>query len=170
LLSRWLRGTAIRSTAGRRNLARRCARGSPGGRRIEAVDLDAIDCNVLAYLLIDGDQTPRALLGRDADWHSEALLLIELSNVLATAMRAKRMSMNDATAVLTQAHGIVEPGLHRAHHLEALGLAVQYRVSACDARYLIVARDLGAKLVTEDAKLRSAAPKLTQSLADAVGY
>jgi hypothetical protein len=42
--------------------------------------------------------------------------------------------------------------------------------SACDARYLIVARDLGAKLVTEDAKLLSAAPKLTQSLADAVGY
>lgn len=132
----------------------------------------AVDCNVLAYLLVDGDQTARAraLLVHDADWHSEGLILIELTNVLATVMRARRMSMNDATAVLTQAHGVIEPGLHGADHQQALEMAVQFRVSAYDARYLVVARDLGVKLVTEDVKLRSAAPKLTQSLAGAVGY
>ena len=132
----------------------------------------AVDCNVLAYLLIDGDQTARAraLLAQDADWHSEGLILVELTNVLATAMRARRMSMNDATAVLTQARGVVEPGLHGADPYESLAMAAQYRVSAYDARYLVVARDLGVKLVTEDAQLRGAAPKLTQSLADAVGY
>lgn len=132
----------------------------------------AVDCNVLAYLLVDGDQTARAraLLAHDADWHSEGLILIELANVLATAMRARRMSMSDATAVQTQAYGVVEPGLHRADHYEALAMAAQMRVSAYDARYLVVARDLGVKLITEDAKLRGAAPKLTQSLADAVGY
>jgi predicted nucleic acid-binding protein len=132
----------------------------------------AVDCNVLAYLLLDGDQTPRAraLLVHDADWHSEGLILIELTNVLATAMRTRRLSMNDATAVLAQSFGVIEPGLHRADHHEALAMAAQFRVSAYDARYLVVARDLGVKLVTEDTKLRGAAPKLTQSLADAVGY
>jgi predicted nucleic acid-binding protein len=132
----------------------------------------AVDCNVLAYLLLDGDQTARAraLLVHDADWHSEGLILIELANVLATAMRTRRMSMNDATAVLAQSFGVIEPGLHRADHHEALAMAAQFRVSAYDARYLVVARDLGVKLVTEDARLRGAAPKLTQSLADAVGY
>jgi predicted nucleic acid-binding protein len=132
----------------------------------------AVDCNVIAYLLLDGVQTPRAraLLGIDADWRSEAFVLIELANVLAAAMRAHRMSMNQAVAVLTQAHAVMEPGLHGADHFQALELASRYKVSAYDARYLVVARDLEVKLVTEDAKLRQAAPALTQSLADAVGY
>jgi predicted nucleic acid-binding protein len=132
----------------------------------------AVDCNVLVHLLLDGEQTPRAraLLGLDADWHSEALILVELTNVLATAMRTRHMAMKDATIALTQAQGVVEPGLHGANHHEALAVAAQFKVSAYDARYLVVARDLGVKLVTEDAKLRAAAPKFTQSLADVVGY
>ena len=48
--------------------------------------------------------------------------------------------------------------------------AAHYRISAYDAHYLVVARHLGVKLVTEDAWLRKAAPELTQSLAEAVGY
>jgi predicted nucleic acid-binding protein len=106
-----------------------------------------VDCNVLAHLLLEADQTPRAraLLQHDADWHAEALILMEFTNVLATAMRARGMAMKDATVALTQAQSVVEPGLHAA-------------------------RDLGQKLVTEDAKLRAAAPRLTQSLATAVGY
>jgi predicted nucleic acid-binding protein len=132
----------------------------------------AIDCNVLAQLLFDADQTPRAraLLQHDADWHSEALILVEFANVLATAMRVRGMPMKDASMALIQAQSVVEPGLHAANHQEALSLAAQFRVSAYDARYLVVARDLGVKLVTDDAKLRAAAPRLTQSLAAAVGY
>ena len=132
----------------------------------------AIDCNILAQLLFDADQTPRAraLLQHDADWHTEALILVEFTNVLATAMRVRGMTMKDASIALTQAQGVVEPGLHAANHHEALALAAQFRVSAYDARYLVVARDLGVRLVTEDAQLRAAAPRLTQSLAAAVGY
>lgn len=131
-----------------------------------------VDCNVLAHLLLDGAETPRAraLLERDADWHSEGLILIELANVLATAIRVRRLTMNDAIAVLTQAQTVVDRSLHGADHFEVLSLAARYHVSAYDARYLVVARDLDVKLVTEDAKLRAAAPKLTQSLADVVGY
>lgn len=132
----------------------------------------AVDCKVLAYLLLDGDETPRAraLLERDADWHSEAMLMIEFTNVLATAMRARRLSTRDATIAMAQAEGVMEPGLHTANHREVLAMATRYRVSAYHARYLVVARDLDIKLVTADAKLRAAVPTLTQSLADAIGY
>lgn len=132
----------------------------------------AVDCNVLAYLLLDGGQTPRAraLLQLDADWHSEALVMAEFGNVLATAMRVRGLALKDASIALTQALGVIEPGLHTANHHEVLAAAHQFRVSAYYARYLIVARELRVRLVTEDAKLRRAAPKLTQSLADAVGY
>jgi predicted nucleic acid-binding protein len=136
------------------------------------VTVVVVDCNVLAYLLLDGAETPRSrtLLEKDADWHSEALLLIEFTNVLVTAMRVRGLATKDASQAITQAMSVMEPGLHTASHQEVLTMAAHHRVSAYDARYLVVARDLGTKLVTEDVKLRKAAPRLTQSLADVVGY
>ena len=132
----------------------------------------AIDCNVMVHLLLEGEQTPRArgLLEHDADWHSETLLLVELTNVPATAMRARRLALKDASMVLTQSEGVMESALHTASHFDVLATAAHYRVSAYDARYLVVARNLGVKLVTDDAKLRKSAPDLTQSLEEAVGY
>ena len=132
----------------------------------------AVDCNVLVHLLLEGEQTPRAraLLEHDADWHSEALIFAELTNVLATAMRARHMPLNDASMVLTQAEGVLEASLHAANNYAVLATAQHYRVSAYDARYLVVARNLGVKLVTDDAKLRKSAPDLTESLTEAVGY
>ena len=131
-----------------------------------------VDCNVLVHLLLEGEQTPRAraLLDHDADWHSEALILVELTNVLATATRVRKLALKDATIVLTQAEGVVASALHTASHFDALATAAHYRISAYDANYLVVARHLGVKLVTEDARLRRSAPELTQSLAEAVGY
>lgn len=53
-------------------------------------------------------------------------------------------------------------------HSRALRVAGQFAVSACDARFLAAAQSLGGRLVTEDAKLRAAAPALTQSLGEAL--
>ena len=53
-------------------------------------------------------------------------------------------------------------------NLRALRCAERFAVSAYNARFLVLADALGAKLVTEDAKLRAAAPELTCSLAQAL--
>lgn len=53
-------------------------------------------------------------------------------------------------------------------HIAALQAAQRFAVSAYDARFLASAEKLGAKLVTEDTKLRTAAPSLTQSFGDAL--
>jgi predicted nucleic acid-binding protein len=129
-----------------------------------------VDTNILAYLLLAGDRTAdaRALLKRDADWRSESFALIEFTNVLATAMRARGLLPRQANTVLEQAQNLMEPGLHAANHADVLALAFQFKVSAYDARFLAVAKTLGKKLVTEDAKLRNAAPEITQSLAEAL--
>ncbi len=47
-------------------------------------------------------------------------------------------------------------------------LAMRYQVTAYDARFLALADQHGGRLVTEDAKLRAAAPALTQSLQEAL--
>jgi len=129
----------------------------------------AVDTNVLAYLLLEGDRTgdAQALYARDADWRSEGFLLVEFSNVLATY--ARRGSLDGAAAgkLLESAERVVG-GLVNLPHARALTLAAEFGISAYDARFLGAAQAMGTKLVTEDAKLRAAAPALTCSIAQAL--
>ena len=128
-----------------------------------------IDTNVLAYLLIEGDRTAdaQALYARDPDWRSEGFLLVEFSNILATYLRAGSLERGAAEGLLASAEQILSGSLNLPH-VRALEIAAEFGVSAYDARFLGAARGLGTKLVTEDAKLRRAAPGLTQSLSQAL--
>ena len=127
-----------------------------------------VDTNVVAYLLIEGERTAdaQALYARDSDWRSESFLLVEFSNMLATYVRSSRLDAPAAAGLLAGAQRILT-GTVALPHARALDLALEFGVSAYDARFLAVARNLGAKLVTEDAKLRRVAPALTQTLAQA---
>lgn len=128
-----------------------------------------VDTNVLAYLLIEGDRTAdaQALFARDADWRSEGFVLVEFSNILVTYRRSGALGAGTTEGLLASAESVLS-GLLNLPHARALGLALEFGVSAYDARFLGAAQSLGARLVTEDAKLRAAAPALTQSLAQAL--
>lgn len=129
-----------------------------------------VDTNILAYLLIADERTTHArrLLERDSDWHSERFILAELLNVLATNVRARRLSLPAALAAVVEANSVMGESLHLAGDDDVLALATGLGVSAYDARFLAIAGDLGAALVTEDVRLRKAAPALTRSLAEAL--
>jgi predicted nucleic acid-binding protein len=129
-----------------------------------------VDTNVVAYLLIEGNHTAAAqqLHRRDSDWRSEAFLLIEFTNVLASSIATKRMTLSLAGDFLAKVVALFDGKLARIPHASVLAIASRHGVSAYDARFLALADQLGSRLVTEDAKLRSAAPKLTQSLAEAL--
>lgn len=129
-----------------------------------------VDTNVLFALLLESDwsQGARDLYQRDADWRTEAHALVELSNVLARYVRARKLAVAQATTLLNNAQGLIGSGLCEVRHSDALALAVDRGVSAYDARFLCAANLLGALLVTEDVKLRKATPELTCSLADAL--
>ena len=128
-----------------------------------------VDTNILAYLLIAGDHTneAQALFARDAEWKSEAFVLVEFSNILATYHRTGGLSRTHAENLLNEAE-IRMHSLVNLPHITALRTAQQFAISAYDARFLATAEILGARLVTEDTKLRSAAPALTQTLAEAL--
>ena len=59
-------------------------------------------------------------------------------------------------------------GLIHLPHKRALEVAEKFAVSGYDARFLGAAQGLRASLVTEDLRLRKAAPDLTMSLAEAI--
>ncbi len=129
-----------------------------------------VDTNVVAYLLIDGDHTQAAqrLRALDPDWRSEAFLLVEFTNVLASSIMRKRMTLSLAEDFLAKTVDLFEGKLGSVPHAAVLAIAARHRVSAYDARFLALADQLGSRLVTENARLRAAVPALTQSLAEAL--
>jgi predicted nucleic acid-binding protein len=128
-----------------------------------------VDTNILAPLLIEGDLTreAQAVYAQDSDWRSEAFVLIEFSNVLATQVRTQRLAARAAALLLADAERVLT-GLVQVPHARALELAIAHGVSAYDARFLAAAHAFSSRLVTDDSRLRSAAPSLTRSLAQAL--
>jgi predicted nucleic acid-binding protein len=128
-----------------------------------------VDTNIIAYLMIRGDRTAAAqqLFERDSDWCSEAFVMVEFSNVIATYVRTGALTQAQGTKLLldSQAH---LPTLHSVVNTQALETAMQFGISAYDARFISLARELKLKLITEDAKLRVAVPAWTMSLDDAL--
>ena len=127
-----------------------------------------VDTNVIAPLYVRSARTEAVeeLFARDAVWRTEPLALIELSNVLITYERSRYITAATARDCLNRAAAFLQPHLFRVSHQAALEAALDYRVTACDARFLALADQLGIRLITEDARLRAAAPALTQSLAE----
>jgi predicted nucleic acid-binding protein len=130
-----------------------------------------VDTNVILALLIR--QTPwqlaaRELYVRDPDWCTEAHALVELTSVLTRYVRIQELTIGQGVSVLQEAVTRLEPRLLSVAHADALRIAVLRGVSAYDARFLVAAMQLKKRLITEDGKLRAAAPDLTQSLSEAL--
>lgn len=128
-----------------------------------------VDTNILAYLVIDGDRTAVAqeLFEHDSDWCSEAFAMVEFSNIIATYVRTGALTHLQGARLLTDGQALI-PTLHNMVNAQALETAMQYEISAYDARFIALARQLKLKLVTEDRKLRTAVPAWTISLEDAL--
>ncbi len=130
-----------------------------------------VDTNIVFALLVRSTPLYAAaceLYERDSDWRIESYGLAELTNVLSRYVRAKLLKPADALAVLSLAESLLGPRVLSVGLGDALNTALTRQVSAYDARFLCAAQLLGTRLVTEDVKLRKAAPDLTYSLADAL--
>jgi predicted nucleic acid-binding protein len=128
-----------------------------------------VDTNIIAYLMIRGDRTAAAqqLYERDSDWCSEAFVMVEFSNVIATYVRTRALTQAQGTKLLAESQAHLST-LHSVVNTQALETAMQFGISAYDARFISLAKQLKLKLITEDVKLRVAVPALTMSLDDAL--
>jgi predicted nucleic acid-binding protein len=128
-----------------------------------------VDVNVLAYLLIPGKYTESAerQLEEDSVWVVPRLWRSELRNVLANYLRAKQMSLTDASVVFQKAEGLVGAEEYEVETLHVLRLCSESKCSAYDCEYIALAEFLDVKLVTNDSKLAKAFPGRTVLLSDA---
>jgi predicted nucleic acid-binding protein len=129
-----------------------------------------VDTNIIAALFIRTRLSDDALKlrARDSLWCVDPFSVIEFSNVLATYERAGFLTRTAALEQLGLAEEFLSPNYLHVSNEMSLQLALRYRVTAYDARFLAVAEHFGQKLVTDDVKLRTAAPALTQSVDEAL--
>lgn len=125
-----------------------------------------VDSNVLAYLYLPTDHTPRAeaLLQKDPDWAAPVLWRSEFRNILAGYMRRKVLSFDDAKRIQAEAESLLAGNEHDVDSQRVLELVRDSDCSAYDCEFVALAMQLDVKLVTMDAKLLKAFPKRALSL------
>jgi predicted nucleic acid-binding protein len=132
--------------------------------------MNIVDTNIIFPLFIQSERTQDAIRLRMLDpvWVTEPFALIEFTNVLATYCSTGLLTRDKALEYLTLAEIELAPNMVTVPHSHALEIAMQHQVTAYDARFLALAKASGKLLVTEDTRLRKAAPDLTQSLEQAL--
>jgi predicted nucleic acid-binding protein len=125
-----------------------------------------VDANILVYSLIEGDYTPliQKLRERDMDWRTTGLCLHEILNVLATYQRRGVLKLAQCRKLLEHAERFIKVAQCEVEMDAALAVAAKYAITGYDAQYIALAQSLNAPLITEDRKLRDAAPGIAFSM------
>ncbi|MBI4318061.1 MAG: type II toxin-antitoxin system VapC family toxin [Chloroflexi bacterium] len=116
-----------------------------------------VDASVIAErVFADSRADEAALIIRSNNLCAPDLLGYELANVLRTKVRRQPDQLDLFITALEKALAL-PIRLGRVDHVAAARLAVETGLSAYDASYLLMARDLGAQLATFDKRLEQAA-------------
>lgn len=126
------------------------------------------DSNLIAYLLIRGDQTPgaQAVLRSDPLWAAPLLWRSEFRNVLALYLRQKHLSLPDALQYVQEAETLLRGNEYQVESAAVLRLAEQSGCSAYDCEFVHLAQDLGVQLVTADKRVLRSFPSTAVSMPD----
>jgi predicted nucleic acid-binding protein len=119
-----------------------------------------VDTNVLAYAVLPGDSSTLVdrVAAHDPDWIAPPFWRLELANLLATAIRARGLSLDGAVAAFSYAERLVSDADLDPSIDERLEMATRGGVSAYDAEFVLVAEKLDLLLITADRRLARAFP------------
>jgi predicted nucleic acid-binding protein len=126
-----------------------------------------VDTNVLAYLVLHGEKSAPAEVAfrRDPHWVAPLLWRSEFMSVLALYLRKGLLDQQAAVAVMTQAEHLLQTE-YRVAPANILSLVAASTCSAYDCEFAALARELDARLLTEDRLVLGQFPGLAISLAD----
>lgn len=128
-----------------------------------------VDTNVLAYLLMPYELSPRAdaLYRSDPDWAAPIFWRSEFRNLLAGYLRRKTLTYDEVVKVQVEAEALLAGNEYEVDSRSVLELVRASDCTAYDCEFVALAMRLGVKLVTMDKKLIKAFPRYTASLSAA---
>lgn len=124
------------------------------------------DTNLVAQLILNLDLTALAqrIYRRDPDWRLPELWRHEFLNVLACYLRFDKVPVPRLLLAWQKSVELFTASTCEVDMPLALELAGERNISAYDAQYVALARVLSVPLITENRKLRRAAPSETISM------
>lgn len=125
-----------------------------------------VDTNVVSYLYLGTDyaEYSQRVFQHDPDWAAPYLWRSEFRNILTTQVRHKLIDMDTA---LSMTHSAEKMLLSREFMVDAatvMQVAADGGLSAYDAEFVTLARQLCIPLITLDKKILRAFPADTTSL------
>ncbi len=121
------------------------------------------DTNVIVALVVPDHEhrdAARALLEHDNDWRAPVLWRSEVCNVLATLQRNGVIHEREALEALELAELALLDGTYEVVASEVLRTAMASGCAGYDAEFVVLARDLRTKLLTNDRALLTRFPDL----------
>lgn len=125
------------------------------------------DTNAAIYLTLGGEFVDAACrwFRADPEWAAPLLWRSEFRNALATQLRRDRLDLAGALRRLREAEQIFADREFAAPSEAVLRLAAASGCSAYDCEFVAVAMELGVRLVTQDAQVLEAFPRVAVRLA-----
>jgi predicted nucleic acid-binding protein len=126
-----------------------------------------VDTNVIASLLVPTSEHTVAameLLEQDREWAAPVLWRSEFCNILATGVRNGWLNAEQATEALASSEELMVGGEFEVPAAEVLRTAISSGCTAYDSEFVVLARELGVKLVTLDRAILKAFPTLALPL------
>jgi predicted nucleic acid-binding protein len=120
------------------------------------------DANLIAYLLIAGEKTGLAeeTFRTDPEWAVPLICRSEVRNILVLYMRHEGMSLAQAKQTMELAENLWRSREYAVPSDDVLDLAAGHKITAYDAEFVVLARELDVPLVTFDKPLQRAFPKV----------
>ena len=120
------------------------------------------DSNLVAYLLIPGEKTGLAeeIFRKDSEWAVPLICRSEVRNILALYMRHEGMTLAQAKQTMELAENLWRSREYAVPSDDVLDLAAGHKITAYDAEFVVLARELGMPLITFDKPLQKAFPKV----------
>jgi len=126
-----------------------------------------VDTNVMVYVVTgseDHGDRAAALLRTESDWAAPSILLSELRNVLTGFVRREWVELSDAKAMHDDALAILADRIGAVDGSEVLAVAASLGLSAYDAEFVVLARELECELVSADQRILAAASDVARPL------
>lgn len=123
------------------------------------------DSNLIAYLLIPGDKSALAdeVFLKDADWAVPLICRSEIRNILTLYMRHEGMSLTQARRTMEKAESLWRSREFAVPSDDVLELTFHHPITAYDAEFVVLAKQLGVPLVTFDKPVKNAFPNLAMA-------
>ncbi len=125
------------------------------------------DTNIISYLFLPTVYSEKAsqLYKKDADWAAPSLWRSEFRNVLALYLRQQIITLAEALIVQEEAEALMADHEYTVTSVSVLTLT-HSSSSAYDCEFVALAKQLSAKLVTQDKKNLREFPDIAVSLDD----